>query len=42
VTTDGVCNWIDRTISERNHDIVCHIYQKEMEGQHSEVPPNMA
>jgi len=39
-TTDGGCNWLDRAISERNP--VCHVYRKETEGQHSEVPPNRA
>ena len=40
VATDGGCNWMDCTISERNRDIVCRVCRKETEGQHSEVPLN--
>jgi len=42
VATDGGCNWMDCEISERNHDLVCHVYRKETEGQLSEVPRNRA
>jgi len=33
VATDGGCNWTDCAISERNHDIVCHVYRKETEAR---------
>ena len=42
MATDGGCNRMDRAISERNRDIVCHVCWKDTEGQHSEVPLNRA
>ena len=33
MATDGECNWLSCTFSERTHDRVCRTYQKEMDGQ---------